>query len=211
MELHRLKPMPDGYDQKLFNELYAKTRNLRESLIYQIDESRFGVTKEEIRSWFDDKFIFVFSKYFGKMEPPILLGYLINSLKTFKLKVLRRSYQLNNSINLNTIGVEDLSMFNSLEDSKDENSELLFNLAMEFLQNNLSYEAWVLLNIQLNPPLFISSKLKNESSKIPGNLILEFLGEEVNTRNLEAIKILRKEINKAIETAQVFFQNYQTT
>lgn len=211
MELHRLKPMPDGYDQKLFNELYAKTRNLRESLIYQIDESRFGVTKEEIRSWFDDKFIFVFSKYFGKMEPPILLGYLINSLKTFKLKVLRRSYQLNNSINLNTIGVEDLSMFNSLEDSKDENSELLFNLAMEFLQNNLSYEAWVLLNIQLNPPLFISSKLKNESSRIPGNLILEFLGEEVNTRNLEAIKILRKEINKAIETAQVFFQNYQTT
>lgn len=211
MELHRLKPMPDGYDQKLFNELYAKTRNLRESLIYQIDESRFGVTKEEIRSWFDDKFIFVFSKYFGKMEPPILLGYLINSLKTFKLKVLRRSYQLNNSINLNTIGVEDLSMFNSLEDSKDENSELLFNLAMEFLQNNLSHEAWVLLNIQLNPPLFILSKLKNESSKIPGNLILEFLGEEVNTRNLEAIKILRKEINKAIETAQVFFQNYQTT
>lgn len=211
MELHRLKPMPDGYDQKLFNELYAKTRNLRESLIYQIDESRFGVTKEEIRSWFDDKFIFVFSKYFGKMEPPILLGYLINSLKTFKLKVLRRSYQLNNSINLNTIGVEDLSMFNSLEDSKDENSELLFNLAMEFLQNNLSREAWVLLNIQLNPPLFILSKLKNESSKIPGNLILEFLGEEVNTRNLEAIKILRKEINKAIETAQVFFQNYQTT
>lgn len=206
MELHRLKPMQEGYDEALFNELYSKTHNLRESLVYQIDENRFGVTKDELRSWFDDKFIFVFNKYFGKMEPPVLLGYLINSLKTFKLKILRRSYQQNNSITRNTICLDDLSMFNSIEDSRDENKELLFNLAMEFLQNRLSREAWELLQIQLNPPLFIASKMKSPDSKIPGSLILQFLGEEVVPSNLAMIRDIRYEIQQAIEQARENFR-----
>lgn len=206
MELHRLKPMQEGYDKALFNELYKKTQNLRESLVYQIDENRFGVTKDELRSWFDDKFIFVFNKYFGKMEPPILLGYLINSLKTFKLKILRRSYQQNNSITRNTICLDDLSMFNSIEDNMDDNRELLFNLAMEFLQNKLSREAWELLQIQLNPPLFITSRMKSADAKIPGNLILQFIGEEVTPGNLAMIRDIRHEIQLAIEQAKENFR-----
>ena len=206
MELHRLKPMQEGYDEALFNDLYLKTKGLRENLVYQIDESRFGVTKDEIRSWFDDKFIFVFNKYFGKMEPDILKGYLINSLKTFKLKVLRRSYQLNNAINLNTICLDDLSMFNTIEDSRDEHSELLYGLATEFLKNTLSREAWDLLQLQLNPPLFILSKMKNPDSRIPGKLILEFLGEDLTTSNLNLIKMIRQEIDHTIELAREHFK-----
>ena len=208
MELHRLKPMQEGYDVTLFNDLYSKTKGLRENLVYQIDESRFGVTKDELRSWFDDKFIFVFNKYFGKMEPEVLKGYLINSLKTFKLKVLRRSYQLNNSVNLNTITLDDLSMFNTIEDYRDENSEMLYNLASEFLKNKLSQEAWELLQLQLNPPLFILSKMKNPESRIPGKLILEFLGEDITTANLNLIKAIRQEINQAIEMAREHFKDY---
>jgi hypothetical protein len=206
MELHRLTPMQEGYDQALFNELYKKTHNLRESLIYQIDESRFGVTKDELRSWFDDKFIFVFNKYFGKLDNQVLLGYIINSLKTFKLKVLRRSYQANNAIALNTINLEDLSMFNITEDYRDDNQELLFNLAMEFLQKTLSREAWELLQIQLNPPLFILSKLKNRDSRIPGDLILQFLGEEVTPSNRNLIRDIRNEIKQAIDMARENFK-----
>ena len=208
MELHRLKPMQEGYDVTLFNDLYSKTKGLRENLVYQIDESRFGVTKDELRSWFDDKFIFVFNKYFGKMEPEVLKGYLINSLKTFKLKVLRRSYQLNNSVNLNTITLDDLSMFNTIEDYRDENSEMLYNLASEFLKNKLSQEAWELLQLQLNPPLFILSKMKNPESRIPGKLILEFLGEDITTANLNLIKAIRQEISQAIEMAREHFKDY---
>lgn len=207
MEIHRLKTMPEGYDQKLFNELYAKTHNLRESLIYQIDERRFGVTKDELRSWFDDKFLFVFQKYYGKMPSPTLLGYLINSLKVFKFKVLRRSYQLNNSINLNTISMDDLSMFNSLQEDPESDDNTLYDMALDFLKSQLSREAWALLQIQLNPPIFIASKVKNLNAKIPGNLILEFLGEEVTESNLDIIRYLRKEINSAIEMAHAHFNS----
>lgn len=210
MEIHRLKPMPDGYDQKLFNELYNKTHNLRESLIYQIDERRFGVTKDELRSWFDDKFLFVFQKYYGKMNSSTLLGHLINSLKTFKFKVLRRSYQLNNSINLNTITMDDLSMFNSIDDNEDRENTELYDMALEYLKTKLSREAWTLLQIQLNPPMFIGSRMKNLNTKIPGNLILEFLGEEITDNNLEVIRYLRREINQAIEEAQVYFSTPAT-
>lgn len=205
MEIHRLKPMPIGYDEELFRELYEKTQNLRESLIYQIDEKRFGVTKDELRSWFSDKFLFVFQKYYGKMDSQTLLGHLINSLKTFKFKVLRRSYQLNNSINLNTISMDDLSMFNSIEDEWDEDHELLYNMAMDFLQDKLSREAWTLLQIQLTPPMFITSRMNKLNTKIPGSLILEFLGEEVNEINLGIIRSLRREINDATALAQLHF------
>ena len=75
MELHRLQPMKP-YDPKLFNELYKKTERLRKSLVYQIDSSRWGVTQDEVMSWFDDKFIFVFNKYQDQKKPDILLGYL---------------------------------------------------------------------------------------------------------------------------------------
>lgn len=209
MELHRLKPMQEGYDQALFNELYAKTHNLRESLIYQIDEHRFGVTKDELRSWFDDKFIFVFNKYFGTLDNKVLLGYIINSLQMFKFKVLRRSYQLNNSINLNSISMDDLSMFNTIEDYKDENKELLFNLAMEFMKNNLSNEAWELLQIQLNPPLFIASKMKNPDTKIPAALVLQFLGEPNTASNRSLILSIRKEIAEVIEMAKSHFSTLE--
>ena len=175
MELHRLTPMKP-HDPKLFNDLYKKTERLRKSLVYQIDASRFGVTQDEILSWFDDKFLFVFNKYVDQKNPDVLLGFIINSLKVFKLKILRRSYQDNNSVNLNSISIEDLAVFNITDVKEEDNKELLLNVVMGFMQNHLSEGAYELLQLQLNPPLFITSKLSKPGIKIPAKLILEFMG-----------------------------------
>ena len=62
MEHHRLKPM-GNYPVELFNSLYAQTHGLRRKLASQIDASKFGVDYQEVLSWFDVKFLFIFSKY----------------------------------------------------------------------------------------------------------------------------------------------------
>src|SRR5210317_15035 len=92
METHRLKPMREGYSPELFERLFNETKNLRKSLVYQIDCRRYGVTPDIMESWFEDKFIYVFNKYFDQHEPDILKGYIINALKIFKNRVLRKAY-----------------------------------------------------------------------------------------------------------------------
>ena len=62
MEENRLKPMTQGYDESLFNLIYDKTKHLRRKLASEIDHRRFGVTNEDIKSWFDVKLIYVFKK-----------------------------------------------------------------------------------------------------------------------------------------------------
>lgn len=207
MELHRLTPMKP-YDPRLFNELYKKTERLRHSLVYQIDASRFGVTQDEILSWMDDKFIFVFNKYQDKYSKDVLLGYLINSLKTFKFKILRRSYQDNNAVNLNSFSIEDLRVFNITDTEPDSDYETLLGLAVSFMEKRLTQEAWELLQIQLSPPMYIASKLKNPNSKIPVSLILDFLGLEETPKTLGYIQDLRYQINEALTEARQYFRNY---
>lgn len=207
MELHRLTPMKP-YDPRLFNLLYKKTERLRHSLVYQIDAHRFGVTQDEVMSWMDDKFIYVFNKYQDQYQPDVLLGYLINSLKTFKFKILRRSYQDNNSVNLNSFSIEDLKVFNITDEKPDENYEILLGLAVSFMEKRLSQEAWELLQIQLSPPMYIVSKLKSQNTKIPIPLILDFLGLEETPTTLGYIQDLRRQITDALADARDHFRNY---
>ena len=60
----------------------------------------------------------------------------------------------------------------------------------------------VLLQLQLNPPPFILSRIKKSSSSIPVKLILEFFGLDNVNRNIKYIRDLRKDINYAIEKAK---------
>jgi hypothetical protein len=194
------------YDPKLFNDLYKRTERLRHSLVYGIDHSRFGVTRDEVMSWMDDKFIFVFNKYQDQKSPDVLLGFIINSLKMFKMKILRRSYQDNNSVNLNSVCLDDLKLNYIKDEVGEDNYEILLGLALSFMQDTLSREAYELLQIQLTPPLYITSRLKSPSSKIPLNLILEYLGLDPNGANMTIIRDLQYEIGDAMRLAQEHFR-----
>jgi len=72
MEEHRLTKMKDNYDEKLFNDIYEKVQPLKRKLASTISTSKLGVEYEDILSWFDIKFIFVFNKYFDTKPPDIL-------------------------------------------------------------------------------------------------------------------------------------------
>ena len=64
-ELHRLKPMQE-YDEATFNRLYKVCKPVIRNLTRQIDYKRFNLTPDIIQSYFWDKMLFVFNKYYGE-------------------------------------------------------------------------------------------------------------------------------------------------
>lgn len=209
MELHRLKPMRDGYPEELFNSLYKQTKPLRRSLAYQIDARRYGVTPDIIESWFEDKFIFVFNKHFDNKDPDVLKGYIINSLKTFKYRILRKAYNIEGEFHQSVVELEgETSLINIIPDDSFETTENIFyDLAYEFMKSKLSDNAWLLFQLQLNPPPYILNQLQKAKSRIPNELLLSYLGLEYNTESDKFIKKLKKEINNTIKIARDHFNS----
>jgi hypothetical protein len=176
MEIHRLTNMKEGYSVELFNKLYKETEQLRKSLAYNIDPRYYGVSKDIIVSWFDDKFIHVFNKHCDNKDPDVLKGFIINSLQTFKYRILRKAYSKEGDFYNSAIELEgESNLINYLPDKEDNtNSEIFFNLVLEFFKKELSDDAYLLLQLQLNPPPYLLSRIKKSNSNIPIKLILEF-------------------------------------
>jgi hypothetical protein len=204
MEEHRLTPMPKGFNEEVFHDIYRKTEELRKKLTYQIDHRRYGVEQEDIKSWFDVKFIFTFNKY-HKEKPEILKAYIINSLQFFKNRILRYSYSQKNSINRSSVDIDEVYNCQELIDDRqyDETSYYL-ELATNHLKNNLSQNAYRLLQVELNPPTYILKRLvdKQTTTKIPSKLIAEYLGLKESD-----IPALKKEIQFATYKAKEHFAN----
>lgn len=211
MEIHRLKPMKEGYPEELFNKLYQETKNLRRSLANQIDSRRYGVSKDIIESWFDDKFIFVFNKYFESKEPELLKAYIINALKTFKLRILRKAYNKEGLFYCSMVELEgENELINFIPDDitfiKNDDE---YDLAIKFMRERLSDNAYIFLQIQLNPPPYILERINNHNSRIPNKLIAEYLSIDTHDEDHinKVFKNLKKEINKAIKSAKDYFNN----
>lgn len=208
MEEHRLKPMVEGYDKELFNDLYKKTLPLRKRIASQIDPKRFGLEYEDIISALDIKFLFVFQKYHKIHKPDTLLGHIISSLSTYKNRILRTAYNNKNAIHQQTIDIEELVGYeNAFVDRNplEQNKELFLNLAMSFLEKHLTEDALKLMQLELNPPEYIMDKLPEKAKKIPNELIIGYFDMEEGMSDY--IDSLRKEINKAIKKAKEHFSN----
>lgn len=206
MEIHRLKPMQKSYNKDLFNKYYRETEDLREKLAYQINPRRYGVSHDIIKSWFDDKFIFIFNKYYGIIDDNTLKGYIINGLKTFKYRVLRKAYEENNIFN-HQINLEDIENFDYIIKSPDEpnGKDIFLEMALKFLKKNLCEDAFFLLELELNPPPYIINRLITSNKKIPNKLFTEYLGLENNYTSNNYIRDLRNEIKYWVKEAQIYF------
>lgn len=208
MEIHRLIPMKTGYDELLFNKLYKETEALRNLLTYQIDHRRYGVTSDIIKSWFDDKFIFVFNKYYGDIEEGQLKGRIINALRTFKFRMLRKAYSKYNIYN-NIIRLEGENKLINIIPLKEEISEheIFLELALKYLKKNLCDDAFLILELELNPPPYILNNLKSYKTKIPAKLIAEYLELEPTRDSSLYITDLRSEIHYQTEQAKEYFKD----
>jgi len=204
--------MSDNYDRALFNDLYKRTENLRKSLTYHIDHRRYGVTKDQVLSWFDDKFIYAFNKYHDKVDEKVLLGHIINSLQNFKNRILRKAYTAEYvELYANNISIDEYPLVNIIPDQTElDEKEIFLNLALEFIKKRISEEAYQIFEIELHPPLYILDKLPSSNSHIPSHIILEFLGIDQTKRALDYISRARREIKEAIEEAKSYFLTYHS-
>ena len=198
MEEHRLKPMQKGYNEKLFNEIYRNTQSLRNKLAYGIDARRFGVDYHEILSWFDVKFIFVFNRYCHEKSPEHLKATIINALKFFKNRILKSSYSHKNQVN-NALRVEDVESDELVVEYEYREHDKYIDIALKEMKTKLTPEAYQVLTIEINPPLYILNELSQEerynTTKIPSKIIGKYLGLE------------SKEINKYKKEIELVYKN----
>lgn len=207
LELNRLRTMPEAYDERLFNKLYSKTENLRQKLARGIDSRRFGLCHEDVVSFFDVKFIFVFSKHHEKDEQ-ILLGFILNSLRNFKCRILRAAYT--NKFSQNITSVENLI---TLEDEVSHDplpQPNNLDKMMDYMKEHLSPNAYMVLDIKLNPPPYILKRINTSPDanlqKIPDHLILDYLDLGTSEKSYKYFDSLKKEIKNAIAYAKTHFQ-----
>lgn len=210
MEENRLKPMREGYNVKTFNELYKKTNGLRRKLASEIDSKRFGVDYYEVLSWFDIKFIFVFNKYWDTMTDDILLGHLIKGLQLFKFRILRSAYTIKNTQFI--MSVEDVLEIAEEADNPWENArEEMLQEVLDFLKLQISDNAFNLLDIKLNPPIYIQKRLKELNitsiNKIPSSLLLEYFELGTSKDAIALLEDWNKEIAKGILLAKNHFKS----
>lgn len=207
MEIHRLKPMKPDFPTGLFNQLYKETEQLRRTLVYQIDSRRYGVTKDIVHSWFDDKFLFVFNKHFEDMDKDILKGTLINSLMNFKMRVLRKAYSVEGEFHNSSVSLDgEFDLINTIK-TEDEITNGNGKLLDDYMRANLSDNAYMLFRIQMDIPPYILNRLTNINSRITNDLLIEYLDINKGSyeKSIKYIKNLKTEINKSIKAAKEHF------
>lgn len=207
MEEQRLKPMVENYNPDLFKEIYSKTEGLRRKLAKGIDHRRFGVDNEEILSWFTVKFIYAYNKYVHQYNKDILLGHMIRAMQFFKCRLIKAAYTVKYSQSIIEFTGSEVK---EVENPFEETREFYYEEAISFLKKHLSDNAYMLLQLQINPPPYILTRLKDTGSswghKIPDDLIAEYFDLDLDNKSLEYISGLKKEIKRAINSARGHFQ-----
>lgn len=200
-ELHRIQIMDNDYDIELFNRLYHKLTPLIKNLSKNIDERRYNLPNDIIQSYFSDKFLFVFNKYSKIYDEERLKATLITSLRTYKNKLLQHAYSKQAEFYQTLNRLDDT--FESSKEIIDDSEESIerenkLNYIDKYMKDNLSMDAYLIYQIELNPPLFITEKLKNKNSKITIVLLLDFFNLRRTKSNSNFISNLKKQIEKEI-------------
>lgn len=205
MEEQRLKPMVANYDPVLFEELYQKTDALRRSLARGIDHRRFGVDNEEILSWFTVKFIYAYNKYVHKYDRDVLLGHMIRAMQFMKCRIIKAAYTVKNSQSFVEYTGNEIQPI----DDPREDREYLYEKCMRFMRTNLSDNAYMLLQLQINPPPYILRRLTEKSGsihKIPDELIAEYFDLGFSNEAIRYVGSLKNEIKQVTLIAKGYFR-----
>jgi len=209
MEEHRLIKM-SPYDPKLFQELYESTEQLRKKLAWQIDCRRYGVDYKEVLSWFDVKFLFAFNKYNSQNKgPDEIKAHLIQALQFFKNRILRKGYTKSNMYN-SMVDIETIyNMKETHIDLEFDEQQDFLKIALDFLKSHLSEDSYQILQIELNPPLYIIRKISHQekytTTKIPSDMISKYMGWGSSNRSINKVDECRKEIKRAIGLARSYY------
>ena len=194
-ELHRLKPMQD-YDEAMFNRLYKVCKPVIRNLTKQIDYKRFNLTPDIITSYFWDKMLFVFNKYYGTCSEEHLKARILSSLATFKNKLLRFAYGEIAEYNQNLFKLEDL--FDNDKELEDDDEEVkakeeMLELLYKYMKEKLSPDAYMVFEVLLTPPPYIKERIK-DGERITNIMLVEFFDMPRTEKSVKYIGELKQDI-----------------
>lgn len=195
-ELHRLKTMQENYDQQMFLRLYKVCKPVIRNLTKQIDYKRYNLTPDIISSYFWDKMLYVFNKYYGTCSEEHLKARILASLSTFKNKLLRSAYGEQAEYNQSLFKLDDLfDNDKELEDDSEEEkakSEML-EMMYDYMKEHLSIDAYMIFEVLLTPPPYIKERIK-ENGRITNLLLVEFFDMPKTNSSVKYISELRSDI-----------------
>lgn len=196
-ELHRLRPMKEGYDKKLFDKLYKLCKPIIKNLVRQIDCKRLGITSDIVESQFWDKMIYVFNRYYGEVDEEHLKADIFRSLSTYKNKILRSAYGEVAEINKGMASWEDLfddskEMMDDT-DAQDAKSEMLRKV-YDYMRKHLSLDAQLVFEVLVTPPPYIKERIK-EGQRITNLLLVDFFELPKNRVSVKYFSELREDID----------------
>ena len=202
-ELHRLKPMQD-YDEAMFNRLYKVCKPVIRNLTKQIDYKRFNLTPDIISSYFWDKMLFVFNKYYGTCSEEHLKARILSSLATFKNKLLRFAYGEIAEYNQNLFKLEDL--FDNDKELEDDDEEVkakeeMLELLYKYMKEKLSPDAYMVFEVLLTPPPYIKERIK-DGERITNIMLVEFFDMPRTKSSVRYISELKEDIRYWEEKAK---------
>ena len=202
-ELHRLKPMQEGYDQNLFNRLYKLCKPVIKYLVRQIDARRYNVTPDIIKSQFEDKMLFVFNKYYGKVEEEQLKAYILRSLSTYKVHLLKYAYNERAEFNQSLASLDEL--FDDSKEYIDDSDEVVYREELldkvhKYMKEHLSDDAYMVWQVVTNPPPYVEELMLGP--RVTNIVIAEFFNLPKTRRSVKYIGELREDIRYWMERAR---------
>ena len=201
-ELHRLKPMQENYDPELFNRLYKLCKPVIRNLVKQIDLKRFGVSPDIIKSQFEDKLLYAFNKYYGKVSEEHLKANILRSLSTYKIHLIKYAYNEKAQFNQSLASPDEL-FDNNKEylDSAEESThkEELLTKIDDYMREHLSDDAFMVWEVLTSPPPYLEEKKFGE--RITNKAIAEFFDLPKTRAAVKWIGELREDIKYWMERA----------
>jgi hypothetical protein len=210
--------MQEGYDPEIFNRLYKVCKPVIRNLTKQIDCKRFNLTPDIINSYFWDKMIFVFNKYYGTCSENHLQARILSALHTFKNKLLRSAYGEMAEYNQNLAKLEDL-FDNSKEDTSDydlgleeENNKAkqgMLEAIIEYMKKNMTFDSFRVFEVTYKHPPYIQERINSErSGRLTNMILLDFFDLPHTTEANRYISACRKDVEYWMGRAKKDLSNF---
>lgn len=204
-EIHRLKPMQENYDRELFEKIYRICKPVIRNLSRQIDCRRYNVSPDIIQSYFWDKMLYVFNKYYGTCTKDHLQAKVLSALSLYKYKLLHAAYgnaaEFNQSLTSLDVLFDNSKEDSSMEDLPNSRAGLLDEI-YDYMRDHMSPDTLLVFEAIYNPPPFIQERLASEKSTVTNIMLIDFFELPHTVKSTTFISECREDIRYWLDRAR---------
>ena len=211
-ELHRIKPL-SNYDNETFLRVYRICKPVIKNLVRTIDYHRYNVSKDIISSYFWDKMLYLFNRYYEESGGDIefLKAHILKGLSTYKYHLLQEAYTeraeyFQNLIPLDVL-YEGFIFEDTTETDEDSYKEELLNKVYDYMNQHLSPDAMLVFECLINPPTFFLERTDYGRIRTTNRLIAEFFNLPITKISIQYISSLRHDVEYWQQRATVDLQH----